>query len=100
MSMIRGWGDCDTKTAVLASIISNWPNARIVGISVPDHYLMAILRNPVKGDAFVEWKGLRYVLIEPAGPAWLPPGQVGVDTMPMLQAAEGFRVEPFSNNPG
>jgi hypothetical protein len=100
MSMVRGWGDCDTKTGVLASILSNWPHVRIVGISVPDHYLMAILRLPAKGDAFVEWQGLRYVLVEPAGPAWLPPGQVGEDTMPMLQAAEGFRVEPFSNDPG
>jgi len=100
MSMVRGWGDCDTKTGVLASILSNWPNVRIVGIAVPDHYLMAILRLPTKGDAFVEWQGLRYVLIEPAGPAWLPPGQVGVDTMPMLQAAEGFRVEPFSSSSG
>jgi hypothetical protein len=100
MSMVRGWGDCDTKTGVLAAILSNWSNTRIVGVAVPEHYLMAIFRLPAKGDAFIEYKGLRYVLIEPAGPAWLPPGQVGVDTMPMLQASEGFRIEPFSANPG
>ncbi|MBI5241487.1 MAG: hypothetical protein HY926_13525 [Elusimicrobia bacterium] len=100
MSMVRGWGDCDTKTGVLASILSNWSNVRIVGVAVPEHYLMAILRLPNKGDAFIEYQGLRYVLIEPAGPAWLPPGQVGEATMPMLQAAEGFRIEPFTNSPG
>jgi hypothetical protein len=100
MSMVRGWGDCDTKTGVLASILSNWSNMRIVGVAVPEHYLMAIFRLPAKGDAFIEYKGLRYVLVEPAGPAWLPPGQVGVDTMPLLQAAEGFRIEPFGANPG
>jgi hypothetical protein len=100
MAMVRGWGDCDTKTGVLAAILSNWSTVRIIGVAVPEHYLMAILRLPSKGEAFVEWQGLRYVLIEPAGPAWLPPGQVGVATMPMLQAAEGFRIEPFSNDPG
>lgn len=100
MAMVRGWGDCDTKTALLASILSNWSSMRIVGIAVPEHYLMAILRLPAQGEVFVEWQGLRYVLIEPAGPAWLPPGQVGVDTMPMLQAAEGFQVEPFTNSSG
>ncbi len=100
MSMVRGWGDCDTKTGVLAAILSNWPNVRIIGIAVPDHYLMAILRLPAKDEAFVEWQGLRYVLIEPAGPAWLPPGQVGTETMSMLQASEGFRIDPFLKNPG
>lgn len=100
MAMVRGWGDCDTKTGVLASILSNWSQTRIVGVAVPEHYLMAIFRLPAKGDAFIEYKGLQYVLVEPAGPAWLPPGQVGVDTMPMLQAAEGFRIEPFGANPG
>jgi hypothetical protein len=100
MSMVRGWGDCDTETALLAAILSNWSGVRIVGIAVPEHYLMAIQRLPAQGEAFVEWQGQRYVLIEPAGPAWLPPGQVGADTMPLLQAGEGFRIEPFANSPG
>ena len=95
MALMRGWGDCDSKTGLLASVLANWPQLRMVGIAVPDHYLMAILRIPGKGDAFVEYQGLQYVLVEPAGPAWLPPGTVGADTLPMLQASDGFRVEPF-----
>ena len=97
MALMRGWGDCDTKTGLLASILANWPDMRMVGIALPGHYLMAVLRIPARGDAFVEYQGLQYVLVEPAGPAWLPPGTVGVDTLPELEAAEGLRVESFFN---
>ena len=67
----------------------------MVGIAVPGHYLMAIRRIPGKGDMFVRYEGLEYVLVEPAGPAWLEPGQVGVHTKELLAGREGYRVEPF-----
>lgn len=94
-AFLNGWGDCDSKTGLLASILANWPNMRMVGIAVPGHYLMGVLRIPGKGDIFVEHQGLQYVLIEPAGPAWLPPGTVGQDSLIMLQASQGYRIEPF-----
>ena len=94
-ALLRGWGDCDTKSALLSSILANWPQMRLVGVAVPGHYLMAVLRIPGKGDAFVEHQGLQYVLIEPAGPAWLPPGQVAQTTIPLLEAGDGYRIEPF-----
>ncbi len=94
-ALLSGWGDCDTKTGVLASILGNWSQMRMVGISVPGHYLMAIRRLPGKGDMFVRYKGLEYVLVEPAGPAWLEPGMVGRNTRTLLAEAEGYKVEPF-----
>ncbi|MFA6433209.1 MAG: hypothetical protein WCW52_00795 [Elusimicrobiales bacterium] len=94
-SLLSGWGDCDTKTAVAASILGNWSGMRLVGVSVPGHYLMAIRRIPAKGDLFVTYNGLEYVLIEPAGPAWLEPGMVGKNTAALLQGAEGYKIEPF-----
>lgn len=94
-ALLSGWGDCDTKTALLASILGNWSGLRMVGIAVPGHYLMAIRRLPGKGDMFVRYEGLEYVLVEPAGPAWLEPGTVGVHTSELLAGAEGYRVEPF-----
>lgn len=48
-----------------------------------------MLRNPTKGDNIVELKGLRYVLIEPAGSDWLPLGMVGQETQVMLRAGTG-----------
>lgn len=94
-ALLKGWGDCDTKTALLASILANWPQMRMVGVAVPDHYLMAVLRIPDKGDAFVEYNGLQYVLIEPAGPAWLPPGHVADTTIALLESSEGHRIDPL-----
>lgn len=94
-SLLWGWGDCDTKTGLLASILANWPHMRMVGIAVPKHYLLALLRIPGKGDLFVEHEGLQYVLIEPAGPAWLAPGSVSPDTEALLAGSEGYQIEPF-----
>jgi hypothetical protein len=97
-TVARGRGDCDTKSALLASILLNWGKMKLLGVGVPDHYLMAVLRNPGKGDAFVEYEGLRYVLMEPAGPAWLPPGVVGPLTTAMLNAGTSVALEPLTTN--
>lgn len=94
-ALLSGWGDCDTKTALLGSILGSWSGIKMVGIAVPGHYLMAIRRLPGKGDMFVRHEGMEYVLIEPAGPAWLEPGQVGSATKSLLAAGKGYRVEPF-----
>lgn len=94
-AVLLGWGDCDTKTGLIGSILSNWAQMKMVGVGVPGHYLMGVLLIPEKGDLFLEYKGLQYVLIEPAGPAWLPPGQVGEQTMQLLNSREGYKIEPF-----
>ncbi|MFI5361869.1 MAG: hypothetical protein ACHQ49_07860 [Elusimicrobiota bacterium] len=94
-SVVSGWGDCDTKTGVMASILANWPKTMMVGVSVPGHFLMGVLQIPEKGDTFLEYQGLQYVLVEPAGPAWLPPGRVGEETSALLAGSEGYRIEPF-----
>lgn len=94
-TMVYGWGDCQTKTALLASILANWPSMKMVGVAVPGHYLMAVLRIPGKDEAFVEYNGLQYVLIEPAGPAWLPPGTVAEHTTNLMAASDGFRIDPL-----
>lgn len=94
-ALLSGWGDCDTKTGLLASVLGNWKGIRAVGIAVPGHYLMAIRRLPAKGDVFVRYEGLEYVLLEPAGPAWLEPGTVGRATSALLAGRDGYKVEPF-----
>ncbi|MCX6556105.1 MAG: hypothetical protein NTW95_01525 [Candidatus Aminicenantes bacterium] len=94
-ALMSGWGDCDTKTALLASILGNWELVRMVGIALPHHYLMAIRCSPNKGDMYVRFQGVDYVLIDPAGPAWLPPGQVSSNSYDSLQDDEGYVIEPF-----
>lgn len=94
-TVVLGWGDCDTKSALVSSVLSNWAQMRMVGISVPGHYLLAVLQIPDKGDMFVEYKGLQYVLLEPAGPAWLPPGKVADETVAQLNGSDGYKIYPF-----
>jgi hypothetical protein len=94
-TIVLGWGDCDTKTAMVASILSNWAQMRMIGIAVPGHYLMAVLQIPDKGDMFVEYQGLQYILLEPAGPGWFPPGQVAEETANQLNASDGYQIFPF-----
>ncbi len=94
-TIVNGWGDCDTKSALVASVLSNWAQMRMVGISVPGHYLMAVLQIPDKGDMFVEYNGLQYILLEPAGPGWFPPGQVAEETANQLNGSDGYQIYPF-----
>ena len=97
-AMAKGRGDCDTKTALLASILLNWDKVRAVGVAIPQHYLMGILHSPAKGDAFIEYQGLTYVLVEATGPAWLPPGRVGPLTTSVLTQGLDLRIQPMSAN--
>lgn len=94
-ALLSGWGDCDTKTALLGSILGSWSGIKMLGVAVPGHYLMAIRRLPGKGDMFVRYEGLEYVLVEPSGPAWLEPGMVGDLTRNLLAGKQGYRLEPF-----
>jgi len=94
-SFVLGQGDCDTKTALLGSILYNWPNLRLVGLAIPEHYLLGVHQIPAKGDVYVEYEGLAYIMVEAAGPAWLPPGRVGDFTQEYLASSRLFTVESF-----
>lgn len=94
-TLVLGQGDCDTKTALLASVLKNWPNLKMVGLEIPGHYLMAVHRIPRKGEVFIEYEGLPFVMIESAGPAWLPPGTVGEATRAYLESGREFQIQPM-----
>ncbi len=94
-AFVQGWGDCDTKTALVMSVLSNGGQVRMVGLAIPNHYLMAIQQNPNRGDAYIDYQGEPYVLVEPTGPAWLPPGQVGEETLSFLRSGRDFEIEPI-----
>lgn len=95
-TLVLGQGDCDTKTAVISALLLNWPNLKLIGLAIPGHYLMAYHRAPRRGEVFVEHEGLPYVMIESAGPAWLPPGVVGDQTQAYLDSGQDFRIQPIN----
>jgi len=94
-ALSEGFGDCDTKSALLASILTNFPGTRMIGVHVPAHYLVGIARVPRPGDAFIEYRGEPFVLIEPSGPARLPPGQIGPTTQAALATMNDIRIDPL-----
>lgn len=91
----NGKGDCDSKTGLVASLLKNFSGARMIGINVPNHYLMGIARIPQRGEAFIQHDGEPYVLLEAAGPAWLPPGSISEHSRAMLGTMRDVRVDPF-----
>ena len=95
LTLEKGAGDCDTKSALLMSVLANWSGIRMIGIHVPKHYLMGIARVPRKDDAYLDYGGESYVLIEPAGPGWLPPGAISDYSHSVLETMEGVRVDPL-----
>jgi len=91
----NGQGDCDSKTGLVASLLKNFSGARMIGINVPQHYLMGVARVPQRGEAFIQYGGEPYVLLEAAGPAWLPPGSISDHSRAVLGTMQDVRIDPF-----
>jgi hypothetical protein len=91
----RGYGDCDTKSALLAAILQNLSNDALVGVHVPRHYLLGIARVPRADQSFIQYGGRPYVLVEASGPARRPPGEVSQTTETALASGDGIRIDPM-----
>lgn len=91
----RGYGDCDTKAALLAAILQNLTDTPIIGVHVPRHYLLGLAGTPAAGQAAMHYQGRPYVLVETAGPGKRPPGDIAQSTQLALDARSGLRVDPM-----
>ena len=91
----QGYGDCDTKSALLAAIRANLGEDRIIGVRVPDHYLLGVARPPRAGEVALEFRGEPYVLIEAAGPAQRRIGSIGKQTRVALAGGADIRIDPI-----
>ncbi len=91
----RGYGDCDTKSALLAAILQNLSNKPLVGVHVPQHYLLGMAGTPRSDQAYIVHQGRPYVLVEAAGPAARRPGEVSKATHAALVLKKGIRVDPM-----
>lgn len=94
-ALAQGYGDCDTKSALLAAILRELGDWKLVGVRVPDHYLLGLAREPQPGEAYIEHAGERYVLIEAAGPAHRALGNVAARTRIALARGEEMRIDPL-----
>jgi len=79
-TLYRGYGDCDTKSLLFASILANIPRQRLIFVmdkvdSIGEKHLFVGVRGiPRLNDHYVEISGTKYVLIEMTT-AW-PVGRV------------------------
>ena len=91
----RGYGDCDTKAALLAAILQNLTNAPIIGVHVPRHYLIGIAGTPRADQAALQYDGRPFVLVETSGPGQRPPGDIADSTQLALDGERGVRIDPM-----
>jgi hypothetical protein len=75
--LARNKGDCDSKsTLFLALVRSAHPGLGAVVVYVPNHAFAGVALDPVGGDRSFARDGVRYVGVEPVGPARIPVGKV------------------------
>jgi hypothetical protein len=56
---------------------------------------VGVARVPRHGDAYIEYKGEPFVLMEASGPAWRPPGFISDTTKAALATMQGVRIDPL-----
>ena len=76
-TLIRGEGDCDAKSLLLAVLIAETGYFKVIGIDINKHYFIGVTMPAKEKDETIEYKGETYVLMEPAGPAKIPAGTIG-----------------------
>jgi len=91
----KGYGDCDTKSALLAAVLAGLGEKDVIGVHVPGHYLLGVAREPRDGEASIEFGGRQYLLLEAAGPAARRPGDVAKATRAALASGQPIRVDPI-----
>lgn len=92
-AIVEGHGDCDTKSLLVATLLSYWPSIKIIGIKVPGHYFLAASLTPEQGDETVTYNGQKYVVMEPAGPGWVPPGKAAPSSISAMK--QGYEIDVF-----
>ncbi|TXL73661.1 hypothetical protein FHP25_19810 [Vineibacter terrae] len=74
-------GDCDSKTVALAAILRTLtPARRLLFVVLPQHVALAVDLPPQEGDVTIAHGGHPWVMLEPTGPAVVPPGQIAPST--------------------
>ena len=73
-TLYNGWGDCDTKSLLFASILANFPHQRAVFVMGSGHLFVGVRAVPRLNDHYIDIRGVKYILIEMSSP-W-PIGRV------------------------
>ena len=75
--LVRGAGDCDSKSATFCALWRHLPKRAIL-ILVPGHALVGVEGKPRADEAYVRLGNRYFVLCEVAGPGKIPPGGTSI----------------------
>ena len=91
-------GDCDSKAALLATILrAVHPDLPLAMVYLPEHAMLAIQLPHASGERYVNLQGRRMLLVDVVGPAMLPIGSVGERSGTLLSAGSyALREVPMS----
>ncbi len=85
--LVRNAGDCDSKVVLLASLLRGlYPDLPLGLVLLPDHALLGVAMPAEAGEQTLRLSGHRLLLVEAAGPANLPPGVLGRESLRYLEA--------------
>lgn len=92
LALTQGYADCDTKAVLFASVLLHNPRYKIVFITIPGHLFLAIKGVPKPYQKFITYRGEKYILCEPTGPARLAFGKDGFSnyTINKIEQAQGY----------
>jgi hypothetical protein len=82
-TLANGWGDCDTRCVLLASILGSLKGARCALLLGDRHAFLGLQLSPEVGDRYILVQGEPYVLVELTD-AW-PLGALSEDTWERVQ---------------
>jgi hypothetical protein len=86
--LVRGAGDCDSKSAAFCALWRHLPRRAIL-VLVPGHALVGVEGKPRADEAYVRLGNRYFVLCEVAGPGKIPPG-----AHPLSGSFEYVMIEP------
>ena len=67
-TLYRGYGDCDTKSLLFASILANFPSQQVIFLMGDKHLFVGVRGIPRRNEHYVEIRGTKYILIEMTAP--------------------------------
>jgi hypothetical protein len=63
-TLYRGYGDCDTKSLLFASILANFPSQQVIFLMGDKHLFVGVRGIPRRDEHYVKIRGSKYILIE------------------------------------
>ena len=75
--ILNNQGDCDSKSALMASIMRLLlPDAKMIMVYLPQHAMVGISLPKIGDDQTITVDGTSYTLVDPTGPGKLKVGQI------------------------